>query len=175
MIRDLMNLGVDADVLDKVSAELSPGKTAVVAAIDEGWTAPLNTKMRELGGLVLRKPRIEVIDEQIQREIELENAELDALEKELAEADAEAQAVIQENIDAIKKQISDTKERASARLNEIQGELEARQKALDDQIAKAVGEAKAKFQNRKAELEAEYNERSAKLKKAAELAADALG
>jgi hypothetical protein len=38
-----------------------------------------------------------------------------------------------------------------------------------------VGEAKAKFQNRKAELEAEYNERSAKLKKAAELAADALG
>ncbi len=175
MIRDLMNLGVDADVLDKVSAELSPGKTAVVAAIDEGWTAPLNTKMRELGGLVLRKPRIEVIDGQIQREIELENAELDALEKEFADADAEAQAVIQENIDAIKKQISDTKERASARLNELQGEFEARQRALDDQIAKAVDEAKAKFQKRKAELEADYNERSAKLKKAAELAVDALG
>jgi hypothetical protein len=175
MFRDLMNLGVDADVLDKVSAELSPGKTALVAAIDEGWKAPLNTKMRELRGVVLRKPRIEFIDEQIERQIELENAELEALAKELDEADAEAQAMIQENIDAIKKQMTDAQERATKRLEQTSKEFQERQKLLNDQIAKAVGQAKEKFQKSKSEMEAEYNERSAKLKKAAALAADALG
>ena len=174
MFRDLYEAGIDADVLDRINNELAPGKTIVVASVDEIWTAPLDMKMKELGGTVHRKARIDIVDEQIEREIELEAAELEALEKELQEADAAAQAAIKEKIAATKKSISETNERTMKRLVEIDKEFEARQKAMDDRVTDAIGSAKEKREARKAKLKAEYEVRSAKLKKAAKLAGDAL-
>ena len=61
---ELLELAVsedDADTLEAVSIELLPGKSAVVAAADEAWMAPLDSKMEAAGGTVfvpLNDPRV---------------------------------------------------------------------------------------------------------------------
>jgi uncharacterized membrane protein len=174
MFRDLFEAGIDADTLEKVSMELSPGKSAVVAGIDEAWTTPLDVKMESLGGTVFRKARIDVIDEQIERDIEASDAEMRALEEEWNEADEAARAAIRAKIDGAKKYLSEATERATQRLEKLDSEFDARQKALDEQIANAVGQAKAKFEKRKGELQEELETRSEKLNQATKLAGEAL-
>lgn len=174
MFRDLMNMGIDSSVLDQVSTELSPGKTALVAAIDEVWITPLNTSMHALGGKVFRKLRVDIIDEQIERDAEQLNSELELLKTELAEAGADARQTVEASIDSTRAKITEIRERAEQRLEALDKEMEARLAALDEQIKTAVGAAKAKFQKRKAELGEEYAQRSEKLKKAARLAGEAL-
>ncbi len=174
MFRDLYEAGIDADTLDAVSIELLPGKSAVVAAIDEAWTAPLDVKMEAAGGTVFRKARIEVIDEQIERDIAATEAEMRALEEEWDAADEAMRASIKSKVDAAKKKLGDSTERALQRLEKLDMEFEARQAALDEQITNAAGDAKAKFEKRKAEVQKEYAERSAKLKEARKLAGEAL-
>ena len=48
---DLFGYGVGADFVSKVSTELRPGKTAIVAEIAEYWTTPLDTRMQSLTAL----------------------------------------------------------------------------------------------------------------------------
>ena len=174
MFRDLMEAGIDADTLEAVSIELLPGKSAVVASIDEAWTTPLDVKMEAAGGTVFRKARVEVIDEQIERDIAASEAEMQALKEEWDAADEAMRASIKSKVDAAKKKLSDTTERALQRLEKMDAEFEARQAALDEQITNAAGDAKAKFEKRKAEVQKEYAERSAKLKEARKLAGEAL-
>jgi len=174
MFRDLYEAGIDADTLEAVSIELLPGKSAVVAAIDEAWTTPLDVKMKDVGGMVFRKARIEVIDEQIERDIAASKAEMQALKEEWNESNEAMREAIKSKVDAAKEKLSDASERALQRLEKLDAEFEARQKALDEQISNAVGDAKAKFEKRKGEVQQEYKERSAKLKQASKLAGEAL-
>ena len=76
---DLVNLGVGVDFLDEVSRQLSPGKAAIVAEIEEEWVTPLDTRMEALGGTIYRRPRAEVIDVKMERDAALLQAELDKL------------------------------------------------------------------------------------------------
>ena len=175
MFRDLMEAGIDADTLEAVSIELLPGKSAVVAAVDEALMAPLDSRMEAAGGKVFRKPRVEVIDDQIEREIAASEAEMLALEREWDAVDEAMRASIKAKADAARKKLGDSTERALQRLEKLDMEFEARQAALDEQITNAVGDAKAKYEKRKAEVQEEYAERSAKLKEARRLASEALG
>ncbi len=175
MFRDLMEAGIDADTLEAVSIELLPGKSAVVAAVDEALMAPLDSRMEAAGGKVFRKPRVEVIDEQIEREAAASEAEMLALEREWDAADEAMRASIKAKADAARKKLSDSTERALQRLEQLDREFEARQAALDEQITNAVGDAKGRYETRKAEVQEEYAERSAKLKEARRLAGEALG
>ena len=87
---DLYNVGVDGEFLNDVSRVLTPGKYALIAEVAEGWTAPLDTRMEELGGTVFRRWRIDVEDEQIERDIEATNQELNDLEEEWNQSVGEA-------------------------------------------------------------------------------------
>jgi len=174
MFRDLFAAGIDVDVLEKVSIELLPGKSALIAAIDEVWTTPLDTKMQEAGGVVFRQARIDVIDDQVERDAAAYDAELRALQEEWDAADEARKAAIKEKIDAAKKRLSDSADKAMTRMVKLQDEFDARQSALDQQIVNAVERTKTKLQKRKAELQVEYSARSEKLKQAAKLAGDAL-
>ena len=174
MFRDLYEAGIDADTLQKVSIELLPGKSAVVAAIDEAWTTPLDVKMKDAGGTVFRKARIDVVDELLEREMTAAEAELEALREELNDADAALREVVSAKIDAIKQRLSDASQRANDRLDKLEAEFDARLAALDEQIGNAAGEARAKFEKRRDEVQAEFAQRSEKLKRAASLAAEAL-
>ena len=174
MFSDLYRAGIDADVLNKINAELAPGKSAVVASVDEVWTTPLEVKMKEVGGTVYRKARIDIVDEQIDRDIAALDAELRELQQELNVAGEEATAWGQAKIDSSKASIRELNQKTMDRLVELDNEFHARQAALDAQISKAVEGAKAKLEKRKAELTADYKMRKEKLQHAAKLAGEAL-
>lgn len=173
-VADLYNVGVDGEFLDDVSTALAPGKFAVVAEVSEGWTAPLDTKMEELGGTVLRRWRIDVEDDQIERDIIATERELDELEEEWNEATDEVKDKLHAKVDAAKAKLQGLKEKAAKKVESIDAEVQAKFEKLDAQIAAAKGELKAKFEKRKAEIKDEYETRKEKLKKAGSMAVEAL-
>lgn len=82
LIYDLGNLTIGDDFLSEVEKSLEPGKAAVVAEVWEEWTTPVDARMEALGGVVIRRTRKEVMDEQAERDVA-------ALEADLAELEAE--------------------------------------------------------------------------------------
>ena len=76
---------VNADFLDEVSSKLTKGKTALVAEIDETWTVPVDTRLGELDGIVFRRLRSEVEDDQLRRESEAIAAEYNEWKEEMKE------------------------------------------------------------------------------------------
>lgn len=171
---DLYNAGVSADFIQEVTSHLDNGQSAVLAEIDEDWQTPLDTRMAALGAVVVRTWRADFED----REAELA-AEQDAKEYEAAKAE-------------LKADWNDTKDHAKARVEKAKAALQATNKrikddiekfevntkakidAIDKQVAKATGEAKARLEKRRDELKADRVARSAKLKQAWELTKEAL-
>jgi uncharacterized membrane protein len=168
MLYDLAQLGVSEDYLDEVGKSLLPGKAAVVAEVWENWTLPVDTKMETLGGVVFRTTRMDVLDDQLERDIAVLNADLDELDAEYEQASAEAKAKLEAKINATKAKLQATQDAMKARLEASQKETDAKIKSLQEQAAKAHGERKAKIEKRIAELKAEHERRSEQLKQKGE-------
>jgi uncharacterized membrane protein len=160
LLYDLAQLGVGEDYLNEVGKSLLPGKAAVVAEAWEEWMLPVDTKMEALGGVVFRTTRMDVLDEQIEKDNAALNADLDELEAEYAQASAEAKKKLQLKIDATKAKLQASQNAMQARLEASQQETDAKIKSLQEQAAKAHGERKAKLEKRIAELKAEDKRRS---------------
>jgi uncharacterized membrane protein len=170
---DLAQIGIGEDFLAEVSQNLTPGKVAVVAEIDEEWVAPLDTRMEPLGGIVFRRVRGEFIDAQIEREFAAADAEIDALEAEVNQAVGEAKAKLQAKLDAARKRRQARHALVKERIEAIQREAEAKLKSLQEQAAQAKGEMKAKLEKRIAEERADHEARMAKLSQAWQLVKEA--
>src|SRR5262245_57540567 len=91
---DLNKTDIDINFVDEVSRALSPGKAAVLADVEETWAAPVDTRIGRLDGLVFRRLRSEVIEDQLARESAAFDAELKQLHEELAQARAEDRAAL---------------------------------------------------------------------------------
>ena len=61
-LSDVGDARVGEDYVEEVSRSLTPGKVAVVAEIEEGWTTPVDTRMEALGGTVIRRALWEIRD-----------------------------------------------------------------------------------------------------------------
>lgn len=174
MIGDLYKSGVDLDILDEFSTALEPGKFALIASVEEYWTAPTDVKMSAAGGTVFRQSRNDVVDDMFVRDMEAFDRDLAQLDEELKQAHEENKAAIKKSIDNVKTRMKSSKEKIDKRLTELSDDFKERTDKLDEQITKAADDAKEKIENRKAEIKADYEERSVKLKKAGEIAKDAL-
>jgi len=173
-LMDAYNVGVGDDFLVEVGKELTPGKFALVAEVEEGWTAPLDTRMEALGGSVLRTWRIDFEDEQIERDIEANQREWEELKQEWREASDEAKAKLQANVEAVQVRLETLSNRAKEKLDSMKQEADAKLKKFDEQIAKAGAEAKARYTKYREDYKADYERRSAKLRDASQLAREAL-
>ncbi len=174
MFYDLSHLGVDEDFLYEIEKSLQPGKAAVVAEIEEEWTVPLDTRMEALGGVVLRRTRKEVMDDQVKQETAALNADLAELEAEYHQATGEAKAKLQKKVDAARDKLQASQDNIQAGIEASQLETEAKIKFLQEQAAQGIGEQKAKREARIAEMQAAQKRRSDLLKQAWELTKDAL-
>ncbi len=174
LLFDLDQSGVGATFLDDVSKALTAGKAAVVADVDESWTTPVDTRLHKLSGMVFRRLRSEVVEDQFVRESAAFDADLEALEQELKQASEENRAAVQKDIDQVKKQIKATQDLAKARLDQAKAEMDARVKALQDQAKDASARAKARIDKRIAEAKADYEVRAKKLNQAWTLTKEAL-
>jgi len=174
MIFDLNKSGIDISFVDEVSKALTPGKVAVLADIEETWLTPVDTRLGKLGGLVFRRLRSEVVEDQIAREIAADDAELKQFKEEFAEAKAESKAEVQKHIDAAKQKIQATQAHAKAMLDQAKAENDAKLAALEAQMKGANDRQKAKIKKRIADAKASYEARRVKLEQAWKLAKEAL-
>ena len=171
---DLDKSGTGATFLDDVSKTLTAGKAAVLAEVDESWTTPVDARLHERGGIVFRRLRSEVVEDQLVRESAAFDADLKALQDDLKQGIAEDRVAIQKDIEQVKKQIKGTQEQAKARLDQAKAETEARVKALQEQAKTATGLAKARIEKRIADAKAAFEARSQKLSQAWTKAKEAL-
>ncbi len=170
---DLAQVGVGSDFLDEVSQQLVPGKTAVVADVDEEWVTPLDTRIGALGGAVVRRTRDEFVDAQFERDIAADKAELAALKAEHAKAVGEAKAKLQAKIDATQQRLQHRRDQLKEWLAASKREDEARIRSIEEQAAQAKGEIKAKLEARAAKARANHKARTDKLSQAWELVKEA--
>jgi uncharacterized membrane protein len=170
---DLASLGVSEDFLFEVSQNLTSGKLAVVADVDEEWVTPLDTRMEALGGIVFRRARGEVIDASIEQEIAADRAELEELKAEYREAMGEAKATIKVKLNAAQKTLDDHRNILKNKINRIAQDGETRIQALQDQAAHAKREMKSKLEKRIARERTLHQARVQKLRQAWDLIKEA--
>ena len=173
-IDDLTKVGIDGEFLHDVNQELAPGKVAVVAECFETWVTPLDSRMEELGGVVLRRARADFVDELIDRDIAATKADLVRLKAEHKQASAERKAKLKKKMDGAKAKLQAAVDRAKERSESLRREADAKVEALEQQWMKASDETKAKFKQRGEELKADYHARMEKLKQSWQLAGEAL-
>jgi uncharacterized membrane protein len=174
LLFDVDRSGISVTFVDDVAEALTPGKAAVVADMDESWTAPVDVKLRKYGAMVFRRLRSEVVEDQLNREAAAFQAELKTLGEEMRQASAENKAAIQKDIDAVKKQLKATQDQAKSRLDEAKAEMEAKLKALEGQAKSANDRARARTEKRIGDVKADFAVRSKKLNQAWDLTKEAL-
>lgn len=174
LLIDASRTGVNDEFLADVMDELSPGKFALVAEIDEGWTMPLDTAMEAAGGVLFRAWHNDVEDEQIDRDIQANEREFAELKEEWKQADEEAKQKLQVKIDAAKAKFAAMGERIRSKTESMKAEYDAKIEKLDKQIVKASDDFKSKLEKSRDDLKEDYAMRSEKLKKAGHLVAEAL-
>lgn len=174
MVVDIGKQGVDVDFLDEVSKAISPGKAAVLADVQETWETPVDSSLEKLGGIVFRRLRSEVVEDQLARESSAFDAELKQLEEEMKQANAETKASLQKQIGAVRAKLAVTQAQAKAKAEQAKKETDAKIEAMHEQMKQAGERRKAKIEKRIAEVQADYAVRSAKLEQARKLAKEAL-
>ena len=160
--------------LDDVETKLTAGKAAILAEIEESWTTPADTRLHRLGGIVFRRLKSEVVEDQLLREAAAFEAEMKSLEDDLKRGIADDKAAIQRDIDQVQKQIKVIQDQAKARLDQARVETEAKITALKQQAKEGTDRAKLRIEKRMAKVKAEHEVRSKKLNEAWRLTKEAL-
>jgi len=182
-IRDLLQLDLSEEFLDAIERELAPGKFAVVAEISEDWAAPLDTRMAELRGKVVREEREAFRDDLIEKRVNTWKAELGRRRVEHAQHKAEragtkAEAMMEklftEEIEDQRRRLESIADNAERRLDCARQELDAKIEALLAQASGATPAVRKRIEQRMADLRDEFAEREQKLTRAGELTRQAL-
>src|SRR5215468_1776754 len=125
---DLNNVRVGSDFIDDVQKVLSPNKFALIAEVDEDWTAPVDTRMEAIGGTVFRRSLSAVTEKVDDEDIDAMKADLAQLKAEHAKAQADRKAKLQEKINQldskIQAQLQNAKERRQATQRKAQQKVE---------------------------------------------------
>lgn len=171
---DLSWAGIGADFVDEVSEFLVPGKAAVITEIEEEWQTPLDSRMEPLGGQVFRRNRTQVEDAYYEKQIGAFEAELDALDAEMAKASADRKARLTAKVEQTQQKLRERRAELKAHIDAVKREGDAMVEALREQIATANHEQKKRLEIRLEQVRAEYDRRSAKLRQAWELTRSAL-
>jgi len=175
LLADWARHGIDLQFLDDVSKTLAAGKAAVLAEIEESWVSPVELRLKEQGGIVFRRFRTEMIDDQLfQEEAALEKS-LERLQDALDKANAANRDAIQDNMLDVKQRLKAVQDRAKAAIDLKKTEADLKMKALRAQAETAAKEAKAQIERRISEAQAEFKMRAQKLNRAWTLAKKALG
>jgi len=174
LLFDVGNAGVNADFLNDVSEVLIPGKSVIIAEIDEDWVSPVDREMVQLGGQVFRRPRSEVIEDQLARDSAVFNEEAKEIREELKDSRIENKAAAQKTLTSVKNRLKAVETKSKAQMEQIDKEANAKVNALHTQLKNAHEEKKEKLEKRIAKIKADQKTRNEKLRQARDLAHQAL-
>lgn len=117
---------VTADFVDEVSKELTPGKFALVAEIEEDWTRWVDLRMEELSGVVYRYVPADVKHAAHEEELAAMKADLAVLKAEHGEARAERRVKLYERINQLETKIQQHLEKEKKRREESEDRAKAK-------------------------------------------------
>lgn len=160
---DAARAGVDVTFIDEVSAAIEPGMTALVLDLDENWTTPIDSAIDANNGIVFRRNRDDVVEDQLQRESEALTQECDELKADMANATGEAKASMQKSLDKLTEKSEETQRLIAQRVEDIKADSSAKTDALKAQLETASEQGKAKVEKRLASLEEGFNKSKLKL------------
>jgi uncharacterized membrane protein len=121
---------IGSDFIDDVTKQLSSGKAAVVAEIEEDWTAPVDTAMESLGGSVFRRSLSEVSHAIDQEEIAAMKADLAQMRAEVAQSRADRKAKLMERINHLEARIQGRMQKAKERREAAERQEQSKADAL---------------------------------------------
>jgi uncharacterized membrane protein len=171
---DVFRDSVDFGFVDQVREAITPGKVAVIADVEETWVTPVDLTISERGGIVFRRLRHEVVEDQLAREHAEFEEELKELKKDWATATGEAKAKIQARISSVERSLSEARAQADARAKKLAAEWAAKREAMEKQLKDANIRERARIKDQMAKAKHEYEARTAKLRQAQQLVAQAL-
>ncbi|MGB9032886.1 MAG: DUF1269 domain-containing protein [Acidobacteriaceae bacterium] len=105
LIADMANSGVGEDFIDDVRKELTPGKFAIAADIEEVWTEPVDVRMEAIGGKVFRRSYSEVKQTLREQNVAAMKADLAELQAEHAVAQADRKSKLHQKINQLESKI----------------------------------------------------------------------
>ncbi|HVO91531.1 MAG TPA: DUF1269 domain-containing protein [Terriglobales bacterium] len=177
LLADWARTGIDLKFLDDVGKTLSIGKAAVLAEIEESWASLLEPRLREEGGIVFRRFRTDVVEDQLlqeskalQHQLEVLINNLDKANNGLDRENAANREALQKSIRDARQQLETIGEQANAAIDLKKTETDLKVKALLRQAETAAEDAKTRIQKRVADTEADFEMRQKKLTQARELA-----
>jgi len=178
---DMVGAGISSDFAAEVMHTLTPGKSAVVADVDETWVTPVDTRLTALGGVVFRRYPGDVIDDELVRETQLASDDLEHLRTELRDATGAARANVKDAIERQQAKLKSLAARVDEALEKQRHEFEARLAILRAQRDHALEDQRQQVQARIDGLKASYEARRGQLegarqraKQSAEAAREAL-
>ena len=173
LVYDVNDSDINETFINDVSGALTNGKTAVVCEIDETWTVPIDTKMTALDGIVFRRLRYEVEEDQLTREAEAISNEFKQLKEEFKEVSEADKAKINASVEKLKNKAKAASDHLKKKIGESKNQFNAKVNTIKEQSKNANERRKAKLQKRIDALTEEYKERTAKLSQAAKLVGEA--
>jgi len=174
LLVDWVRTGIDLRFLDEVGKTLTAGKAAVLAEIEESWTSVLEDRWREQGGVVFRRFRIDVVEDQLLQESKAVQRQLEVLKEDLDKANAANRQALQNRIRDVKKQLETIENQARAAIDLKKAETELKVKVLREQAETAVKHARARIEKRITDTKTDFEMRRKKLDQALVLAKEAI-
>ncbi len=159
-VRHSEELGVNDEFFKDVATALAPGKVALVADIDEESDTLVDTRLKPLGGLMFRRIRTTVQTIQEDRDVAANQAEMDQLNAERAQAKSDRLAKIDTKIDRLRVKLEDAIERRRAKMQLRQQERETKIQVLQIKADQSEGEARRRQEARIAKLRRDYAEKA---------------
>jgi len=174
MLFDLAEAGVNIDFANEVADVLLPGTSVLISDIEEEWVIPVDTKLSDLSGLVIRRSRSEVVEDQLENESIALNKQMEDLKQELKNSKEDAKTAVKQTQASLKKRLEAVSVKTQAKLDQLEKESEAKIKTFQNQLKSAQNERKAKIEKRISDIKADREIRKAKLEKAKKLTQEAL-
>jgi len=135
---DLANVGIGEDFIDDVSKDLLPFSVAVVAEIEEDWTAPVDLRMEAIGGTVFRRALADVQHQVHEENVAAMKADVAQFKAELAQASADRKAKLQEKITNLESKIQAQMQSAKEKRQAAEAQVQAKAKILKSKAGAAL-------------------------------------
>jgi uncharacterized membrane protein len=165
-LRDFLVTGVGVDFIEEANGFLQASKVALIAEIEEDWIIPVDSRMEDLGGVVFRRTRADVLQAHFDHDVTVVKAEIAELEDECHLASGNAKEKLRKKIANATTSLDQALQRSKAKIGEMEADSSAKIKLVETQLASASGEMKLSLESRLKKMRSASHDRSAKLKQA---------
>jgi uncharacterized membrane protein len=135
---DIDNARIGDDFITDVTKQLSPGRVAVVAEIEEDWTTPVDTRMEVIGGTVFRRALSAARKTSNEEEVAAMQSDLAQMKAELAKAHADHKAKLQGKINQLDSQIDAHSQKVKEHREATERQAQAKVQILKKKAATAT-------------------------------------